>query len=277
MMRGAAVLAALFAASAAGQELIVAEHGSVGIDPYTKFSYVTRYASDLRLLRAELSYPLLSGSPTAALAVGDVLYVGEGMSVVRHDPSGEAHVIGPPLNGPPKSIRLSRTRDLVVTTSADVVRIDLEHGTTMARLPLDGDAIDADVDPGNGCRAAVGLFPTSVVLADICSLTIEKTIDAPFVWGVRFMPGGDLLVSGRTLARYDRDGNFVRTYDGGGSCKVEVAPDGAAAILACGIDFFRLDLATGVVTSAGRMQRGIWADSIAFVQPQPARRRVAGH
>ena len=275
-MRGASLLAVLLlTASASAQDLIIAEHGSAGLTPSMKFSYVTRYTSELQFVREELSYPLIGGSPSAALAVGDVLYVGEGNRVVRHDPTGEVHAVGPTLAGAPKSIRLSRAGELVVTTITEVVRIDPDRGTTLGRFPFFGDATDADVDPRNGCRAAIGLFPTSVLFADICSLTIEKSIDAPYVWGLRFTRGGDLLVSGRTLARYDNDGNLVRTYDGGGNCKIEIVPDGATAILACGIDFLRLDLATGVATSAGRMQRGIWADSIAFVQFVPARRRAA--
>jgi hypothetical protein len=116
-------------------------------------------------------------------------------------------------------------------------------------------------------------LPTSVLLVDICSLTIQKTIDVPSVWGVRFTPGGDLLVSGRSLLRYDGDGNLLRTYDVPASCRIETAAD---VLLACGINFFRLDLASGVVTPAGRMQRGIWADSVAFVeQIAPRCRRVA--
>jgi hypothetical protein len=282
-MRSAAAFALLLAASASAQDLIVAEHGSVGLEPYTKFSYVTRYTSDLQFVRAELTYPLISGSPSAALAVGDVLYVGEGNCpdlgkpcsprIARHDPSGEAHNIGPPLDSQAKSIRLSPLHELVVTTSTELLRIDLEHGNVVGRFPLNGDGIDADVDPKNGCRAAIGILPTSVLLVDICSLTIQKTIDVPSVWGVRFTPGGDLLVSGRSLLRYDGDGNLLRTYDVPASCRIETAAD---VLLACGINFFRLDLGSGVVTPAGRMQRGIWADSVAFVeQIAPRRRRVA--
>jgi hypothetical protein len=285
---------------AVAEDFILVERGSPGLVPAMGWSYVSRYSGNLEFLASPLAFPLLSESPSAALMVGEALFVGEGNCspcvprLVRHDPAGTSFAFAPVLGSVPRSIRLSTRGDLVVTTQSEVVRFDRASGAAVATYDLaipDGSFVsDTDVDP-SGCRIAIAMFPDILAYGTICGPpSAWKTVRLPTVppntlKGVRYLHDGTLLASAKSIYHLDLDGHLIRKYESGQdtSCLLDVDRSGGEAVLACGLYLLRLDLESGEVSARVQIRHGIAVGCITTIEPEtpaiPPRghRRSVGH
>lgn len=282
------------------QDLVIIERAGPGLVPAMKTSFVSRYTGDLQFAAVLRGYPLLSGSPSAALMVGDALFVGENNCtdtvcaprVVRHDPGGPPIVFESVLSSAAKSIRLSSRGDLVVATYGQVVRFDRFSGAALATYIIprfdDPFAFVSDADL-SGCTMAVALSPNIIAFGDVCgpasawtSISVQLPDGPPYgMHGIRFLPDGTLLIGARDLYHLDRAGNVIRAYDTGQSTTCFVAVDRSAqeALLGCDRFLLRLDLQSGEHSAPVPIRHGIAVGSLGFVEsePGPGRRRSIRH
>ena len=280
---------------ALSQDLVIIDRPSPGLVPAMKASYVSRYNGDLQFLADLLHYPLLNGTPSAVLMVGEALVVGENTCagavcvprVVRHDPSGTSVVFEPALSSAARSIRLSPRGDLVVASSEEIVRFDRFSGVALVTYVVphseSSSVHAADIDD-SGCTIAVTLFPNIIALGDICgpapawtSFTVVLPDGPPYgICGLSFLPDGTLLIGARNVYQLDRAGNVIRAYDTGlrTTC-IRLDRIGQSAFLGGDWDLLRLDLESGERFGPVQIRHGIAVGSIAVVEPQPVLRRRA--
>jgi hypothetical protein len=259
------------AAPVVHEDLVLAQHGSPGTNPSTKFSFVTRYTSELQLISTMRTYPLLSHSPMAAVMRGDVLFVSEercdfggqncSPRIVRYDANGHSAEIGPPLRTAPRVLRLTGGGELIAVREDEVLRFDAESGNLLAETPfataLDS-LYDADVDAEGGCSLVVTSALGQLSIGNLCEAEVRLQ-DFPAdgsLYGVRFLEGGELLATGKGfVARIGSDGSILRRYDVGpvatmfgpvdaGPCRLAVL-NSRIAVLGCSSYLRRLDLESG--------------------------------
>ncbi len=277
------------------QDIVIAVHGSTGINPYTAFSYVDRYGSDLRFRSNVLQYPLLSGSPRAAVMVENTAFVSESRCsgypnsvcsprVIRYGSDGQAREVGPSFAETPQVLRLTSRSELVAVSSKEIVRIQATGETLEERtysLPSGGQVLlDADVD-ASGCVIAISYDPRQLALGNLCSSTfvLSQPLPGIVVHGVRFLPDGTLLTTSPTgVRRIDSTGQVLRLYpEPRGDCFLAIWPGSHEALVACQNIVSRLDLDSGAVTSQAQVQNGLNIESIDIVQSAPMRRRATEH
>ncbi len=264
---------------AVAEDFILVERGSPGLVPSMGWSFVSRYSGNLEFLASPLAFPLLSESPSAALMVGEALFVGE----------GNCSPCVPRL-----VLRLSTRGDLVITTQSEVVRFDRASGAAVATYDLavrDGSFVsDTDVDP-SGCRIAIAMFPDILAYGTICGppsawTTVRlPTVPPNTLKGVRYLHDGTLLASAKSIYHLDLDGHLIRKYESGQdtSCLLDVDRSGGEAVLACGPYLLRLDLESGEVSARVQIRHGIAVGCITTIEPEtpaiPPRghRRSVGH
>jgi hypothetical protein len=284
----------LLPAAVTAQDIVIAVHGSPGINPYTSFSYVDRYAFDLQFENTVRWYPLLTGSPRAAVIVQGLAFISEGRCVgypnyvcsphvVRYGADGNGQEVGPAFAETPL-LRITSRGELLAVTSTEIVRIQPFTGDTLGDVTysLPGGAFLQDADlSSTGCDVAISYFPKRLALGNLCSssFVLSPPLSIPPVYGVRFMPDGTLLTSGPNgLSRIDRTGQLLRLYPvPADNCVLAIAPGARAAAVGCDAALSLVDLDTGTMIRNAQPRNGLTVQSIDFIQNIPARRRAAEH
>jgi hypothetical protein len=263
--------------------LVLIEQQSPGLTPSVKLAYVTAYDEQLALRDTLFSYPLLQ-SPSAAIADGGDLILGEGQQLVRHDRFGVATKIGLPLNGVPTALAFGERHDLFAAFTDEITRVDATSGAVVRHVVLgerNYPPADFDLDAG-GCVAFIA-FDNRLARIDLCAdVPRLETIATDGIFSaLRILPDGRLLVASReALEVRGRDGALLARY-GVPATKLALDPGGTTAIVFDGIALRRVDLATGaVIAGPAPLQRGVYLRGMAVAGEWRAanpRRRRASH